>query len=357
MNIKLSENIRAFRKAKSLTQEQLAEALGVTVGAVYKWEAKLSAPDINLIIELADFFDTSVDVLLGYEVKSNKQSATVTRLKELFHDKDERGLVEADKALVRYPNCFDIVYQSAKLYGVFGLMSRDKKLLRRSVELMERAILLIGQNTDPQISELSIYIDIAEAYINMGEGEKAVELLKDNNPRGINDALIGQSLASECNLPDEAVPYLSMALLNNIEFFSRIVVGYCNVYFKKYEFTAAVDILQVSLNFFEHLGKPGENSFLDKSSVCFYVCLAMAQIELGNMDKARESLRAAKNMAEKFDQAPNYSADSIRFVSMEQQATAFDNLGDTALDCILNSIEEFDNKSLSALWEEICHAE
>lgn len=39
MNIKLADNIRAFRKARSLTQEQLAEALGVTVGAVYKWEA------------------------------------------------------------------------------------------------------------------------------------------------------------------------------------------------------------------------------------------------------------------------------------------------------------------------------
>ena len=39
MEIRLAENIRAFRKQKQLTQEQLAEVLGVTVGAVYKWEA------------------------------------------------------------------------------------------------------------------------------------------------------------------------------------------------------------------------------------------------------------------------------------------------------------------------------
>ena len=63
MKMMLAENIRAFRKARSLTQEQLSEALGVTAGAVYKWEAKLSTPELELIIQMADFFDTSVDVL------------------------------------------------------------------------------------------------------------------------------------------------------------------------------------------------------------------------------------------------------------------------------------------------------
>ena len=37
MTNRLAENIRVFRKERGLTQEQLAEVLGVTVGAVYKW--------------------------------------------------------------------------------------------------------------------------------------------------------------------------------------------------------------------------------------------------------------------------------------------------------------------------------
>ena len=64
MTNRLAENIRVLRKERSLTQEQLAEVLGVTTGAVYKWEAKLSQPELNMVMELADFFDTSVDVLL-----------------------------------------------------------------------------------------------------------------------------------------------------------------------------------------------------------------------------------------------------------------------------------------------------
>lgn len=353
MNIKLADNIRAFRKERSLTQEQLAEALGVTVGAVYKWEARLSTPDINLIIKLADLFDTSVDVLLGYEVKCNRQSATVARLKDFYHNRDVRGLAEADKALVKYPNCFDIVYHSASLYGVFGFMSHDKKFLQRSVELLERAVILIDQNTDSRISELSIYNNMAKAYINMGEAEKAIELLKSNNPCGINDTLIGQSLASICNLPDEALPYLSIALLHNIASFAEIVMGYYNVYYKKREFAAAADILQTALSFFEHMRKQEENSFLDKMSVSYYVCLAVVQIELGNADAAKEAMLTAKIMAESFDRMPVYRGDSIRFVSMDRQATAFDDLGTTAMDCILNLIEEYDSKTLSGLWEEV----
>lgn len=47
MEMMLAENIRMYRKKKRLTQEQLAADLGVTSGAVYKWEAKLSVPELN----------------------------------------------------------------------------------------------------------------------------------------------------------------------------------------------------------------------------------------------------------------------------------------------------------------------
>ncbi len=42
MKLTLAENIRAFRKERRLTQERFAEAMGVTVGSVYKWETGVS---------------------------------------------------------------------------------------------------------------------------------------------------------------------------------------------------------------------------------------------------------------------------------------------------------------------------
>lgn len=353
MNIKLSDNIREFRKAHSMTQQQLADALGVTVGAVYKWEAKLSAPDISLLIELADLFDISVDVLLGYEVKNNKQDATVARLKDHLHNRDKGGLAEAEKALLRYPNSFDVVHQSAMLFYSFGLMSGDRALLRRSIELMERAVLLLGQNTDPQISELSIIIDMANAFSSLGDDEKMLDILKKNNPRGVNNDMIGLSLAGGCNRPDEAVSFLSAALVDNLASLVRIVMGYVNVYFKRGDFSSGKSILRLALDFFASFKKTGKSNLLDKPCADFYICLALADLELGSADEARLSLRTAKKLAEEFDREPDYSANSLRYIFTGQRHTAYDDLGETASESIQRAVLDMDSEELKKLWAEI----
>ncbi|MCH5163752.1 MAG: helix-turn-helix transcriptional regulator [Clostridiales bacterium] len=335
-----------------MTQEQLSEALGVTVGAVYKWEAGLSVPDILLIVELADFFDTSVDVLLGYELKNNKQQEMIKNIKELRHNKDEKCLVEVDKALIRYPYCFEIVYESALAYQVFGMIRHDNSLSERAIELFERACLLIGQNNDSTISELQIRIEIAYTYANMSQGDKAVELLINNNVCGINNAIIGLMLGSSCNRLDEAIPYLSNALLDNIVSLSRIAMGYFNVCLKKKDYMVAVDFLKVILKLFNDL-KSDENSFLVKISASLYICLAMAQNELGNIDEAREALITAKLLAEQFDQNPNYSVNNIRFVTIKERKTAFDDLGSTAMDSISSLMTLEENVRIADLWKEI----
>ena len=84
MKLTLAENIRLFRKQRKLTQEKLAEALGVTAGAAYKWESGQSTPELNLIVELADFFDVSVDALLGYQMKDNRLETALERTLQRF---------------------------------------------------------------------------------------------------------------------------------------------------------------------------------------------------------------------------------------------------------------------------------
>jgi repressor LexA len=61
-----SEKLKALRKSREgLTQEKLADVLGVTQQAVGRWEKDLNMPDNDILVKIADFFHVSIDELLG----------------------------------------------------------------------------------------------------------------------------------------------------------------------------------------------------------------------------------------------------------------------------------------------------
>ena len=67
-----SENIRAFRKSKGLSQEELAIKLNVVRQTVSKWEQGLSVPDADMLISLSEAFETPVSTLLGETVMESE---------------------------------------------------------------------------------------------------------------------------------------------------------------------------------------------------------------------------------------------------------------------------------------------
>ena len=127
MEIKLAENIRALRKQLSLTQEQLAEAMEISTGAVSKWEQGNSVPELDMLIALADFFSVSVDALLGYEIRNKDREDTVEQLKnDLKNNNFTDGSRRWEKAVKKYPNCFDVIYNSGNLYYIGGVDTKIK---------------------------------------------------------------------------------------------------------------------------------------------------------------------------------------------------------------------------------------
>lgn len=72
MKDKLARNISIYRKEKGLTQEELAQLLGISFQAVSKWENAQTMPDISLLPPLSQILEVSVDKLLGY-VAQNKR--------------------------------------------------------------------------------------------------------------------------------------------------------------------------------------------------------------------------------------------------------------------------------------------
>lgn len=92
--IKINEQIAFLRKQKGLTQEELANALGVTNQAVSKWESAQCCPDIQLLPGIAKLFDVSMDELLGYKT-ADGLSDICLKIKDYFSALPEKAAFES----------------------------------------------------------------------------------------------------------------------------------------------------------------------------------------------------------------------------------------------------------------------
>ena len=90
-----SENLKAYRKAKGLTQEELAVRLHVVRQTVSKWEKGLSVPDADLLVRLAEVLEVSVSQLLGSEVPpeapADQVAQQLARINEQLAIKNRRA--------------------------------------------------------------------------------------------------------------------------------------------------------------------------------------------------------------------------------------------------------------------------
>lgn len=133
---------------------------------------------------------------------------------------------------LKYPNCFDIVYQSAVIYSEKGYKQKDQKASFRALELFDMACRLIEQNTDENISELSIRRQMARLHLSLGHVDTCVDMLKKYNVCGSNNAMIGMVLADCHHQPEEAMVYLGRAFTQSLDDLDAIMMGYANAFFR-----------------------------------------------------------------------------------------------------------------------------
>ena len=351
----VADQIRFYRRQEGLTQEQLAEAMGVSVAAVSKWEQGQSLPEIPMLMELADFFDLSVDALLGYRLRSNDRKSVSERLKVLRReDRYDEGLAEAEMALQKFPNTFTVVYECAKLFEMAGGTRKDKALQRRALDLLTHAIRLLPQNSDPQVSEMSLRLDMANVLLDMEDWERALALFKENNACGLLDDQIGCLLALVKERREEGVPYLSMALLRAVTSLVRVCDGFANVFEARKDMKSAIDILQWKHSVLSGLRKKDTVSELDKISAASHAALARLKYNGGDLDGARDDLSRAKALAAAYDAPPSHSAENVRFYEGMETVGIYSDFSRSAVDAAFHAF--FDDGGTSeheSFWESV----
>ena len=141
----IGKRIMTLRKSRGMTQDQLAEKLGVSPQAVSKWENDQTCPDISLLPKLSKILGVTVDELL-----SGKQAATAVRLVPEGERKDVRDMMlriivedGGDKIKVNLPVALievalEMGMQMPQMAGNNALKNLD---LAKIMELVHRGVM------------------------------------------------------------------------------------------------------------------------------------------------------------------------------------------------------------------------
>ena len=108
----IGTTIKRLRRERSITQEQLAEYLGISTGAVSQWECDRTAPDITQLPLLANIFDVSADELLeiGGKKKEEVIQAFLRKYDELSNKGDLTSRFDLTKeTYAKYPNDYRVI--------------------------------------------------------------------------------------------------------------------------------------------------------------------------------------------------------------------------------------------------------
>ena len=349
MQHNLNENIKKFRKEMNLTQADLAEAFGITEGAVSKWESGNTVPDISILMDLADFFDISVDTLLGYSISSKSIDSITDRMKKYLDEgKYDDAISVAEKAVVRYPGNFKILYKCAHIYEAVLPYRKAKEYSKRAVELYESSLRYLSQNDDPEINEFSIKMRIAYTKI-WDDTDKALTDFEALNYMGISDIQIARILVKK-GKADEALDKYTKTmvrmLIENLDLATGMYITLISTD-KHAAFLEATELMDWYMAIIDATSN-GKISYLTKLKTIVLVFKAMSLSCAKEYDRMRECLDRAFDIAREFDKNPcNDFNGKIKFwhAGKDYNTSVYDEVGHSAVDSIGNLFDEIMCKS------------
>ena len=192
----LPENLKKYRILKNLTQEEVAEYLGMTPQSVSKWERGECYPDITLLPALANIFETSIDLLVGMDTIRAEETRYCIHKKAVDYqrkgDYDSAEKTYRD-ALLIYPNKPGMILGLASTLALKGNTEE-------AIELIEKGLPI----SMDEKQKATMRATLCFLYLKAGYEDKAnrlaAELPHTRESREVIQPLIRQGLSeSEIN--------------------------------------------------------------------------------------------------------------------------------------------------------------
>lgn len=278
----LGKKIRELRRAKDLTQEQLADYLNISYQSVSKWETGTAAPDLSFVIPLARLFGISTDELLGFERSKEdfikKEYLDSYELTWKTGDLNKRLQICLD-AVRDYPGDMEWLKRLAMAHSMHCYSYEDNERYRAErAEAIRCYEIVIENTTDEKLREESIASVVQDlSYAGRKEEARKYALLYPEEKR---DEIEGYYLEGEAQAEhkQKQIKKAFGQLLAKFNFYNddevRMMAELVKLFY------------------------PNAN-YLDESYIMYRYELILCReaIDLGDSDKAIEHLKTAREIA------------------------------------------------------------
>lgn len=305
MKLNIGETIKKLRKEREITQEDLAEVLGVSCQSVSRWENDNCYPDIELIPTISKFFGISTDRLMG--VDETKETEAVNCYLEAFQKAICKGNVDeciiiARKGVAEFPNNYILL--DKLMYALFVSCDDDGNIpkWKENMEKYDAEIIALGERIMKYCPDISLKLEAASrlAFNHILHGRKEIG-------KKIYETFPPMELSKERQMwwaleNEEKLPFLRDTIKQSYEFLKSFIwlLADADVVDVKTEFIAIKKIFELEKLILD--GNRPKNGWGD---VWLDFDIAKRYVLMGDKDNAFKHLHLAVDEAKAFDNRPD----------------------------------------------------
>lgn len=309
MTLQIGEKIRELRKRDGRTQENLADALGVSCQAVSRWEQNSTYPDMTLIPAIANYFGVTIDSLFGYDCERDRRVNEIIERVDACNIPARDDNPDIDKcietlrnALAEFPGNEKLLLKLAQILSEAGwrrhhewLYYDDEGFIQHSYDVHQKNEYwlesvricenLVDSAKDNTTVTEAIYI-LVLLYRNFGENSKAIEYAKRMPSLKRSREIL---LCAAADGKDEAM-YVGDALLKMASSFAEQCVYGLIANLHHYESDMPIKKINGCIGLFHLICDDGNFGEYNGILIQLYLYLSRIQWERGYRDDAFVSL-------------------------------------------------------------------
>ena len=314
MAIYISEKLKQFRKARDLTQEQIAAVFNVSPQSVSRWETGATYPDMELLPSIASYFNITVDELLGVDKIKDKE-----RIEKITKEVDEKwNIGHINDALEILRNAVR-EFPHEDVLQISLALSLDRKSAAETDEEIKKDTILeaitiyerVLENSTNDCARNQALFSLSQCYKSVGDKEKAVATAKKlSYACGSSDVVLSTIYEG-----DELREQLKK---NNSIFAGSLANGLYDLAQSMYKLDSGVRIkhksdalegiklINKAIGIYDLIYENGDYGFGNLHLSLYHCTLAENYYQVNDIDSALSCLEKAAQYAVDFDTLTNF---------------------------------------------------